>query len=266
MRVFQPEQTDPSIKSAKGPHLTVFDDRFEPNGLLLVSLAGTNCDSAYMLAFDGVAAREGYTALALDYPNTVLTTDCDTSPEDDPHTRFRQEIVTGQSVSDLVEVDQSNSIENRLEAALRHQVQADLERFSPFLDEDGPVWERIVLAGHSQGAGHAAYLAKTHPVQAALMLAGPQDSDEASWLHQPSATTPDRFYSFLHCQDDFGSQHQLQLSRILRHQPDLEPDQVQREPSSAPVVVTCDRVRKPHMAVLLPRFAEVWRGLLGQAD
>jgi len=38
-----------------------------------------------------------------------------------------------------------------------------------------PIWEKLEFMGHSQGAGHAAYLAQTKPIQGAIMVSGPQD-------------------------------------------------------------------------------------------
>ena len=68
-----------------------------------------------------------------------------------------------------------------------------------------PNWSKIILAGHSQGAGHAAYIAMMLPVpvRRVLMFSGPEDYDSTSakptadvtgrspvpWLTQ-SSTTP----------------------------------------------------------------------------
>lgn len=38
-----------------------------------------------------------------------------------------------------------------------------------------PKWDKITFVGHSQGAGHAAYLAATKKIHGAVMLSGPQD-------------------------------------------------------------------------------------------
>jgi len=41
-----------------------------------------------------------------------------------------------------------------------------------------PKWEKIAFMGHSQGAGHAAYLAQTKKIAGAVLLSGPQDECE----------------------------------------------------------------------------------------
>jgi hypothetical protein len=63
-----------------------------------------------------------------------------------------------------------------------------------------PNWGRIWIMGHSQGAGHAAYLAHSVSLAGAGLLSGPQDEDDYStnnntnnsnndaWMDQPFAT------------------------------------------------------------------------------
>jgi len=41
-----------------------------------------------------------------------------------------------------------------------------------------PIWEKFVFMGHSQGAGHAAYLAQTQRIAGAVLVSGPQDAAE----------------------------------------------------------------------------------------
>ena len=256
-----PQDTDPAITQARGPHLAYLPQT-TPNGYLLLSLGGTNSLPSDFKAFDTVAAEQGFTALALDYPNTVITTSCKTSPEPDPCTLFRQEIATGQPVSQLVEVAPENSIEHRLDALLAYQAKHDPEHFGQFYNENGPVWNKIVVVGHSQGSGHAGYLAKRHPLQAAIMLAGPQDTTDAgpaSWVSSPSATPPERFLSLLHRDDFFGSQSQLNIARILRQDPAASAS------PNGPVVVSDQPVADPHMSVISPVFTGVWQNLLEQA-
>lgn len=260
--------TDPSISVARGPNLAIVDPNAVPNGLLLVSLGGTNSLPKDFTAFDTLAARQGYSVLALDYPNTVITTSCKTSPQPDPCTLFRREIVSGEQVSDLVEVDRTNSIENRLEKLLQYQAEQDPEHYADFLRDGKPDWSRIVLVGHSQGSGHAGFLAKQHQTRGAILLAGPQDTTDAgpaSWMSSPGATSPDRYFSFLHKGDFFGSESQLAAVRLLREDPNAEAFLVGHESPDQPIVMSEAEVRDPHMSVITPEFEEIWSGLLQRA-
>ena len=45
--------------------------------------------------------------------------------------------------------------------------------YPDFLPE--PVWSKISFSGHSQGAGHAAFLAQTRTIHGAALISGPQD-------------------------------------------------------------------------------------------
>ena len=257
--------TDSSITQARGPHYAVTDDSVPQNGYLLLSLGGTNSLPKDFLEFDKTAARQGFVSLALDYPNTVITTSCKHSTQPDACTLFREEINSGAQVSELVEVDQNNSIERRLDAALRYQAIQDPEHFAQFVNEDGPAWDKIVVVGHSQGSGHAGYLAKKHPMQGVILLAGPQDTTDAgpaSWLSAPSATDPDNYLAFLHKDDFFGSELQLNAVRTLRENPNESGALVDFESPNSDIVVSDAEVRDGHMSVITPQFTEIWAGLL----
>ena len=102
-------------------------------------------------------------------------------------------------VSDKISVRPANSILNRLQKLLVYLVKQDPDGgWGEFVADGQPVWSRIVVAGHSQGAGHAAYLGKMFPVDKVLMFSGPQDyfddlDKPAPWLARPSATPPSRY-------------------------------------------------------------------------
>ena len=46
-------------------------------------------------------------------------------------------------------------------------------------------WERVVAGGHSQGTGHAAWLAQTTRLRGAVLLSGPQDQQHNDTLPDP---------------------------------------------------------------------------------
>jgi len=54
-----------------------------------------------------------------------------------------------------------------------------------------PTWGRLEIMGHSQGAGHAAYLGQTSRIKGAVMVSGPQDEcidcpvDTTFWIDEP---------------------------------------------------------------------------------
>lgn len=245
-----PPLTAPGVVQAKGPHRALRGET--SNGLLLLSLGGTNSLPSDLDALDRVAVGMGFQVLALDYPNSVISTAARESTQPEAFRRFREEVVTGAPVSDLVEVDRANSLEGRLVALLRYLG----PEWSEFLRDGEPVWEKIVVAGHSQGSGHAAYLGKAHPLKGVLVLAGPQDTladgSPAEWLSMPGLTPPDRFFALLHKDDFFNCAQQQAAMRALR----------QGGASAGEVVVLDTPVRDAHMSVLEKDRSAIWLDLL----
>jgi len=58
-----------------------------------------------------------------------------------------------------------------------------------------PKWDRLIFMGHSQGAGHAAYLAQTKRTKGTVMVSGPQDqctdcpAGTEFWMDKPYLTS-----------------------------------------------------------------------------
>lgn len=73
-----------------------------------------------------------------------------------------------------------------------------------------PDWSRIVVAGHSSGAGMAALIAKQHKVTRAVLFSSPWDDwhpagrprTTADWLSRPSATPLNRWYGEYQAHED----------------------------------------------------------------
>jgi hypothetical protein len=67
------------------------------------------------------------------------------------------------------------------------------EHWDEFISEvTGEIeYSKIVISGHSQGSGHAAYFSKVHPCAGAFFISGPQEflDEESSWLEEPFLTT-----------------------------------------------------------------------------
>ena len=131
-------------------------------------------------------------------------------------------------------------------------------------------WEKIIVAGHSQGAGHAAYLGKKFRLAGVLILSGPQDylnyfHSPAGWLSGPSQTPPSRYFAFLHLRDQFDFKKQLANCKKLMQL--NEPDTLRVSPG-APVItdrhilVNDMATSNPHLSTLYPAFTQVWGYML----
>lgn len=80
-------------------------------------------------------------------------------------------------------------------------------------------WSRVVIGGHSQGAGMAAFLAKRVAVARVALWSGPSDYLPAAhgfapWLSAASATPPERWYAMVH-RDEAGARTLLAAYAVL---------------------------------------------------
>lgn len=179
-----------------------------PKGRLFVMLPGTGGPPrGYRLIVREGAAR-GYHTIGLSYPNASTIDDlCAPSTDPDCAEKVRREIVTGADESPLVAVDAANSIVGRLTAFLSYLNQtAPNEGWGAFLINGAPDWSRITMAGHSQGAGHAAFMGKLYNLNGVAMFSGPGDlglggRSLARWVSFPSVTPTARIYGFIHRDD-----------------------------------------------------------------
>jgi hypothetical protein len=191
-------------------------ERFSPNarnfarsgragGPLLLFLPATRAVPSDYREFLDTASSVGFHVLALDYWNrgkSVVKT-CAGIP--DCYATVQQNRLNGTHPSVWSAIAPRDSIVNRLRAALGHLRQADPSGdWSRYATGNRIHWNRIVVAGHSQGGGQSAFIAHEHRVQGALMFSSPVQSDSgvpASWLVKKGATPVSRMYGFVSAHD-----------------------------------------------------------------
>jgi hypothetical protein len=269
-----PPDTDPAITQFVDDHVVVWNPYVERRGVLYVHLPGTGGVPANSELVLREAALQGVPAIGLTYPNRrTVNSLCDGRTTACPGA-VRNEIVNGVDSSPLVSVNVANSVVNRLTKLLQH-----LSRLQPgfgwdtYLDGAEPRWERIVVGGHSQGAGHAAFIATQHRVARVAMYAGAHDTVDgrfADWL-QPGATPGERFFGFVH-REDGAIVKQLGWQRLgatgaLTPVDGATPPYggnhmlVTDVPSANPHGSVVVDARTPKRADGTPLFAPVWRHL-----
>jgi len=92
--------------------------------------------------------------------------------------------------------DPRDSIKGRIERLVMYLHKTyPMEGWDRFCEEDGePIWSKMVVMGHSQGSGHAGYLAQMDKLAGAGLLSGPQDEcigcapDTHLWVDDPFKT------------------------------------------------------------------------------
>ena len=269
-----PQQTDPAIEEVQGPHIALYDPQVASTHLLFLFIVGTGSKAESSLPIDSAFAKWGYHAISLDYEDRVLAVACAHSQDSACFDHYRDAIINGAPVSEKISVDPANSILNRLQKLLVYLVNHDPDGgWGEFVDNGQPVWSRIVVAGHSQGSGHAAYLGKMFKVDKVLMFSGPQDylddlDKPAPWQAGPSATPPSRFFAFLNVNDPFNVHHQIANCSVLM---DLKkPETLMVEPDQAITgnyrILINSETERAHGSTLLPKFENVWKYMATAGD
>ncbi|MET1083718.1 MAG: hypothetical protein ABWY12_11825 [Burkholderiales bacterium] len=167
------------------------------NPQLLLFLPGSGMEPRLHELVLQMGAYAGYRTIGLSYDTRF-----DPGAKDDPRTPnidericlgksdcvrcygpAREEIITGESMSPHLTIQKGDSIMPRLRQLLLRLRDDDLrdgsndDHWDSYL---GPinkiVWSRIIVAGFSQGAGHAAYIALTFGASGLVMLDGGYDT------------------------------------------------------------------------------------------
>lgn len=208
-RTVLPSTANPAITTALAPNVVINPDpAATARGRLFVMLPGTSATPQIYRRILRVGAQRGYHVIGLTYPNdSAVATLCAGSADAACPGNIRREIITGQDVSALVAVDAANSIAGRLESLLTYlTITFPNEGWGQYLNAGGINWALVTMAGHSQGAGHAGFLAKLQSLDRAVMFSGPADSgvaagSTAAWLSLPNVTPASRQYGFTHTAD-----------------------------------------------------------------
>jgi hypothetical protein len=206
--VVNPATTDPAITTFTNVHTHCYDRGGVDSGTLMVFLPGTGGIPFVYQEIVREAARLGQHAIGLTYVNaTAVNTLCGLATSGACHEQVRREILEGSDSSTLIDVSRTDSIEHRLIQLLLHlNTQYPLQKWGQYL-ENGTnlVWEKIIVAGHSQGGGHAGYIAKQRPVRRAVLFAAMDwwvlGNRPADWVAAPGLTPPEGFFGFGHYDD-----------------------------------------------------------------
>ena len=211
-----PEETDPDIDNWTDAHLVAIDPGARPRDKLFLFFSGSFGIPARQSLITRLAARMGYHAVNLCYPNAWTVGGlCRGSEDPDCHGQVRLQIFDGISRTRLVRFAPANSIANRLLKLLIHlDALFPYQGWSRYLSGDEVDWSSVAVAGHSQGGGQAAVIGKLRAVDRVIMLASPADHGRgglgpASWLTWPGATPPDRYFGFVHRNDQGFEQIQI---------------------------------------------------------
>ena len=205
----KPSDTDSLITTHNTNHFAFFDTDQAPKNELLVFFPGTGGAPIVYLLFLREAARLGYHAIGLSYPNSVAinsATVCALTLNPECHGNARMEIFDGIDRHPTIDVNPSNSIQNRLKKVVSYlDENFPSENWGQYLIDDEIQWPKLKLAGHSQGAGHSGFIARFKEVERVIYIAGNDWvgllNQPASWILEDGVTGPNRYFGFMHEMD-----------------------------------------------------------------
>jgi hypothetical protein len=208
-REIVPSATSALVTGSTSPHIAINPSpAVTAKGRLFVMLPGTTAVPRTYKEVVRTGPPRGYHAIGLNYPNSeTIVSQCVGSTDPECNGKARREVITGVDVSPVVNVSYDNSITGRLVALLTYlDTTYPAEGWGQFLLGGQPRWELITAAGHSQGGGHAGYLAKLVSLDRAVMFSAPGDPGPSAgaavqWASLPNVTPVARQYGFTHVAD-----------------------------------------------------------------
>lgn len=209
VRTVDPAVVDPAVVAHHGLHWVGRPDSAIARDELLLFFPGTGARPVDYARFLGHAVDRGLYVVGLSYDNRdAINFDvCRTRPAEEPcHQDARLEVLRGvPSPYDPPDVDVANAAYPRL-AQLLDWLATDRpdEAWSTFIDDtepDGVRFADVIVAGHSQGGGHAAFTARLHEVSRAILF---DATEAAEWTTEPLVTPSDRLFGIVHV-EEFGA-------------------------------------------------------------
>lgn len=203
-----PQSTDVAITTTTLFHYATLNTRLTLQGKLFIFLGSTASKPENYSLLIKEATSLGYHVINLNYLNTVDEQVCKDKNDLGCFKNYHEEMIFGGKQSELVDVSVANSISNRIIKLLQYlQNLNPHDGWNQFYEDSDLIYSKIVLAGHGQGGGHAAYLAQKFSVDRLILFSSPNDysnafKQPATWCKDKFATTSDRFYSLVHKRDD----------------------------------------------------------------
>jgi predicted esterase len=205
VHAISPSDADSQIKRFTANNLALFKNDVAKNANLLVFFPPTGGTPAGGWPFIEAGVKAGYRVIGLMYDNATSDPGvCGPNPDPACSDRFRQKRIYGDDATKDIDDLPAESVVNRLTKFLEYlDAHHHNEGWGRYLRDGKPEWSRIAVAGHSQGAGVAAYIAKKEKVARVIVLSGAWDRTEttkawAPWVTSSSATPLDRWYAAYH--------------------------------------------------------------------
>jgi pimeloyl-ACP methyl ester carboxylesterase len=132
----------------------------------------------------------------------------------------RLEVIDGTDRVSFLSVDSTNCVQSRLLKALQYlHTHHPTRGWDQYFSGNAVLWSKLIVCGHSQGAGMAAMLAKTRLTDRCIMFT---DMDwwiagnrPYNWMSATPQTPVDRWYFLAHERDQFLDFAEMQTSAAM---------------------------------------------------
>ena len=208
----KPSAADPTVRAYDDPNYVIFAPATSAAAELVVYLPGTGGKPEGAALLMATVARQGYRVIGLmydDQPSVVQA--CPQVPNPSCSGDFREKRIFGDGAATVIDNPVNEAIVTRLVKLIRTlDKQHPDDKWGAYLGPDGlPDWSRIVIAGLSQGAGMAAYIAQRRAVARVVLFSSPWDyvgkiaaRNLAPWISGPSLTPPQRWFAEYNARED----------------------------------------------------------------
>jgi hypothetical protein len=206
-RQILPSTTDININGNNVAHFVYRDVNVQPLNKLLIFIPGTNAKPWDYRLFQQTAASLGYHSIGLSYENlqSINVELCPATRDPNCHANARSEVWFGENTHNVLQINPSNSIINRLTKLLLYLSRNfPTENWGQYLLNNEVNWQLIVLSGHSQGAGHAAYGSKFFNVSRVIMISWVDwmfPGTNPPWVTTKGKTPDSAYFGFIHTGD-----------------------------------------------------------------
>lgn len=205
--IIYPSATNPNILLYNNPHYVYLDTRVAAKNKLFVFLPGTSGYPSVYKLIEKKAAALGYHSIGLMYPNgSEIYSASGTNPDNTSFGRCRQEIFDGTDQTLALSVNADNCIKGRLTKLLQYlAVKYPTQNWGQYLVSGQVDWSKVILAGHSQGGGHAFYISKKVSLSKAISFASidwnTYYNSSAAWIFDAGLTPVSKMYSIISTKD-----------------------------------------------------------------
>lgn len=220
--LFRPSITDAAITQFNDRHFAVVDPAVASRARLVLFLPGTGAPPFLYREFARNAADLGFHSLGLMYPNdSAINVLCEQYAPVDPDAagNARLEVIDGINRVNFLAVDGTNSIQNRLLKALQYLNNTyPTQGWGQYYTGTTVLWSKLIVSGHSQGAGMAALVAKTRVTDRCIMFtgmdwwAGGSPPRPYNWMSTVPLTPVDRWYLIAHERDQLLGFSEMQVA------------------------------------------------------